>query len=376
MSTSAFPDAGRRSLRAVRPILVAAGILAAAGASADADRALRTFKAGKWVEASAMYQALVDESPGFAYGYYMLGNCFLKMEDARQAERSFRQAIERNGERFEYHHGLSHALMAQGSYEEAVETLSSAEALVQQPQQRFAFHALRGTNYAALKQWAPAARDLEVAASMRQDKMVLDQLGRAEAALGRYGRAVAVLRLSTSRDPSDLEVKRLLAESLLRIAPAAPDPFTKRSTYVEALRAAEAVVAGNPTGVSAVDLLGRAALGAGDYTRASSAFRAVLDTEPGNCLARLNLASAQIAARALQEAETTLHEAKRCPQVAAAAYLRLGHIHLLRGRPGEALAAYTRSDSIEPTPAARSGIAAARALVLPSAPTGTAPVRH
>src|SRR5262245_58169074 len=154
MSPSARSDARpvRRSLRAVHPILVAAGILAATPAAADGDQALRAFKAGKYVEASAMFQALVDESPGSAYGYYMLGNCFLKMREPVEAERSFRQAIERSGDRFEYHHGLANALLAQGSYQEAVDALSAAENLVQTPQ-RFAFFALRGTCWGALKQW-------------------------------------------------------------------------------------------------------------------------------------------------------------------------------------------------------------------------------
>jgi tetratricopeptide (TPR) repeat protein len=358
------PRGGRRSLRAVRPILVAAGILASAPALADAEQALRAFKAGKYVEASAMFQAVVDESPGSAYGYYMLGNCFLKMREPFEAERSFRAAIERNGDRFEYHHGLANALLAQGSYQEAVDTLSSAEPLVQN-QQRFAFHALRGTCLGALKRWPQAARDLEIAATLRQEKVVLDQLGKAEAALGRYDRAAQALRISAAREPGDAGVQRLLAESLVRVAPRAPDPGTKRSLYLEAVRAAEAVVAANPSSAEAVDLLGRASLGAADYERAARAFRAVLDSEPGNCLARLNLASAEIGAGMLTEAETSLQEAKRCPQTAANAYLRLGWLYLARGRPRDALAAYQRSDGIEPTGAARAGIAEARARIRP-----------
>lgn len=352
-----------------------AGILASAPAFADADQALRAFKAGKYVEASAMFQALVDESPSSAYGYYMLGNCFLKMREPGEAEKSFRQAIQRNGERFEYHHGLANSLLAQGNYQEAVDTLSTAERLVQN-HQRFAFHSLRGTGYSALKQWGLAAHDLEIAATLRQEKIVLDQLGKAEIALGRFDRAATALRISAARDPSDAAVQRLLAESLLRVAPRTPDPIAKRSLYAEALRAAQAVVAANPSGADAVDLLGRAALGAGDFERAESAFRAVLESEPGDCLARLNLASAQIAQQLFREAETTLQEAKRCPLTAGAAYLRLGYLYLLRDRPRDALAAYQRADDIEPTVAARIGIAEARARIermMPAAPT---PVRR
>ena len=100
-SGRADPRGARRPLRGIRPLVVAAGLLAASHVSADAEQALRAFKAGKYVEASAMFQALVDESPGSAYGYYMLGNCLLKMREPVEAERSFRQAIERNGQRFE-----------------------------------------------------------------------------------------------------------------------------------------------------------------------------------------------------------------------------------------------------------------------------------
>jgi tetratricopeptide (TPR) repeat protein len=349
-------------------------MLAAAPAAADAEQAMRAFKAGKYVEASAMYQALVDESPGSAYGYYMLGNCLLKMREPVHAERSFRDAIARNGERFEYHHGLANALLAQGSYAEAIDALSAAEPLVQR-QQRFAFHALRGACLGAIKQWQQAARDLEIAATLRPEKVVLDQLGKAEAALGRYDRAAQALRVSAARDPSDAGVQRLLAESLVRVAPRIVDPLAKRALYVEAVRAAEAVVAASPS-AEGVDLLGRASLGAADYERAVRAFRAVLEADPGNCLARLNLASAEIGAKLLAQAETSLHEAKRCPQTAANAYLRLGWLYLARGRPREALDAYQRSEGIEPTGAARAGIVEARARIARSAGETPASVRR
>jgi tetratricopeptide (TPR) repeat protein len=351
--------AGRALRTALAAGLLAAGALTPSRALADVDQALHAFKAGKYAEASAMFQALVDESPGYAYGYYMLGNCLLKMHEPDEAESSFRIAVTRNRQRFEYHHGLANALMAQGLYSEAVQVLNAVEPLVA-PRHRYAYHALRGFNYAALKLWEPAARDLEIAATLRRDKTVLDQLGRVELSLGRFDRAAIAFRLSAAHDPSDLPTQRLLAESLLRVAASTADPRAKHAFYVEGLRAAEAVVAAGAQ-VDGLDLLARASLGAGEYARATAAFRAVLDANPDHCLARLNLSTSEIAQRLFPEAEKTLQEAKRCPQRAGDAYLRLGFLYLNEGRDREAVTAFTRADDLSPSNDSRTGLAEARA---------------
>ena len=43
-------------------------------ARADAEEALADFKAGRYLEAAAEIQAVVDRSPGYAYGYFLLGH--------------------------------------------------------------------------------------------------------------------------------------------------------------------------------------------------------------------------------------------------------------------------------------------------------------
>ena len=78
-------------------------------ATADFDQALDDFKRGKFVEAAAGFQEIVDQQPEYDYGWFLLGMSFLKMKKFDDAESSIQKAIDLNGERFEYHLGLANA---------------------------------------------------------------------------------------------------------------------------------------------------------------------------------------------------------------------------------------------------------------------------
>ncbi len=69
-----------RTRRSWRIGLVITALLFAAmpAAMADFDAAMGHFKAGKFLEAASEFQTLVDQSPEYADGYFMLGVCFMK----------------------------------------------------------------------------------------------------------------------------------------------------------------------------------------------------------------------------------------------------------------------------------------------------------
>ena len=134
-------------------------------ARADFEQAMNYFKSGKYVEAAAEFQTLVDNSPNYDSGYYMLGLSLLKMNKPAEAQQSFSKAIEINGENFGYHHGLAKAYFDQKQYSKSVATLKTAEALAGDTQTKFALYTLRGYAYAALEAWADAAGFLGDAAT-------------------------------------------------------------------------------------------------------------------------------------------------------------------------------------------------------------------
>ncbi len=351
-----------RPRRALRLLALALPFVVLGGAArADFDQAMGYFKAGKYMEASAQFQVMVDAAPGYDYGQYMLGHCWLRMGRPVDAEQHFRRAIELRGDKPEYRHGLAMALKDQRRYVLAVVVLSDRTPLLRDPRTAYAFLALRGYLFAALRRWPQAVDDLQRALSLKRDPTLLVLLGKAYFSLGRYEPSAAAFAAAIEGAPNDPEPVRLLSESLLRMAAEMPDLPRKRALYGNAMEAAERLRQLTPDDPEAMAVLGRAALGAGQYTIAEGAFRTVLATRPGACHTLVNLARTLLAQDRVDEAERTLGEATRCAPAMPEVHEGLGRVYFRQQRFGLALEAFRRAYEIQPSGAARSGIEAVRA---------------
>lgn len=328
-------------------------------ARADLAEAISYLKAGKYLEAASELQALVDLSPTYDYGHYLLGHCHLKTGNPAEAERSFARAVSLNGERPEYYHALATALRAQRRYARVLEVVSRGEPLARDPDLRFGFLSLRAAADVSLHRWADAAASMEKALELRRDPRVLRDLGRVYLVLGRNDRAAAAFAEATALDPDDAEAEGWLVEARLRMAAEAADPARKRSLYAEAFRLARSLAQRRPEETSAANLVGRAALGAGLYGEAEAAFRKVLAMDPGHCYARVNLAGVYIAQQLWNEAERSLVEASRCGPELGETFVRLGYVYLRQGRTADAEQAFGRAGELLPAPLARRMVAEA-----------------
>ncbi len=341
---------------------IAAPLLLAGGtARADFDQAIGYFKAGKFLEAAAQFQGMVDAAPGYDYGQYMLGHCLLRIGRPADAELHFRKAIELRGDKPEYRHGLAVALKDQRRYGMAVAVLSDRTPLVHDPRTAYAFLALRGYLFAALRRWPDAAGDLERAVSLKRDPTLLVLLGKSYFSLGRYDRAAAAFAAAIDGVPGDPQPVRLLSESLLQLAAATPAPARKKALYSNAMEIAERLRQLTPDDLEAMAVLGRAALGAGQYTVAEGAFRTVLASRPGACHTMVNLSRALVAQDRTREAEQTLGDASRCAPTMPEVHEGLGRVYYRQQRFSLALEAFRRANEIQPSSAARSGIEAVQA---------------
>jgi tetratricopeptide (TPR) repeat protein len=345
----------------VRKVALALLVLGAAGAArADFDQAMTYFKAGKFLEAAAAFQGMVDGAPSYDYGHYMLGHCLLRMGRPADAERSFRRAIEIRGDKPEYRHGLAVALKDQRRYAKALGALSGEEPLVRDRRTAYAFLALRGYLLAQLRRWGDAAGDLERALALKPDPILLDLLGKAYFALGRYDRAAGAFSAASDGAPADPRPCRMLSESLLQLAAAVPDPTRKKVLYTQAMAAAERLMRLQTGDPEAVFLLGRAALGAGRYAAAEAAFKSVLSVHPGACHVLVNLSRALLALERTGEAEAALRDASRCAPTMAEVSDGLGRVYYRQMRFAEALEAFRRADEIQPSAATTAGMEAVR----------------
>ena len=330
------------SRRAVLAISLAASIGLAGVAIAQEEsyqNGMNYFKAGKYVEAAAEFQALVDEAPAYDYGYFMLGNSFVKLGKTDQAVTNFKQAIELNGEKYVYHHNLATAYQKSRQYRMVVETLTKAESIVED-RYRPAFYSTRGQSYYALKKWSEAISDLEKAKALKPTEAVLTSLGVSYYKMGHHDKAASNLKKALAKNPKSASNNQRLAESLMEVGKGKKDKGSKASTYNEALAAAERVLAMKPGNFDAINLVGRASLGAGNYGKAERSFTKALTLKPNYCFAMVNKAKAQIAVKNWKGAEATLRQADKCDANNVLVHESLGFVLRKQKRLEESLKSY------------------------------------
>jgi tetratricopeptide (TPR) repeat protein len=284
--------------------------LAVLPAAADFDTAMSHLRSGKYLEAAGEFQALVDENPEYADGFHLLGICFLKSKKYQDAEKNFLKAIELNGDRFEYYFNLANAYVAQEKHDKVVRTLNNAEGLAADNQKPMIYK-LRGAALATQKKWAEAIDDLERAVAAKPDPATQAQLGKAYFSVGDNASAVAALRKAVQLQASP-STRQLLVEAMINVAAKTTGESAKKAKYGEALREADKFLASSPNSVEAQYLVGRTALGAGQFDKAIGAFQGVLRTKSSHCNAMANLGKAYTAKADWANALSSLENATKC----------------------------------------------------------------
>ena len=340
-----------RGVRAAVGLALTAGVLTLP-ARADTREALAAFKAGRYLEAAAEIQSVVDRSPGYAYGYFLLGHCMLKMGRVGDAELEFRRALRYDPAWAEYYLGLAMASNASGNWPLTIRAADEGLARAQDPRMRYELLKLRGYASSSLRRWSDAIHDLEAAQRIRAEPWLLVFLGKARFAAGAYAEAIVPLRQVLLIAPDHPVVLRLLGECFLRLAADEPDAVRKRLDYLRSLAYAQRLASVTPGDLDAVHLVGRAALGAGRLDQAENVFRHVLAIDPRQCYALANLGRTYMAAARWAEAEAYLRNASACAPRLTAVYESLGELYLALGKPQEAAAQFRRIEEIEPTQAA------------------------
>lgn len=317
-------------------------------ALADFEQAMSHFKAGKFVEAAAEFQALVDQSPDYADGYQMLGHAFIRMGKPEEAAKNFQKAIELNGDKFEFHHGLAQAYLSTKQYAKAVATLRTAEPLATDDRTKYHLYNLRGMSYAGLEKWADAIDDLERANAIQSTEAILDRLGLAYYSLGHTDKAVPILRKSLQKSPDNSSNLMMLTTGLLDLGAEATSDSKKDAYYAEAQASAERFRKLKP-GYEADNLVGRAAFGAKDYDVAERAFQRVIESKPDYCYAMVNLGKLYIAQEKWGNAEQTLTQAAGCAPRMAVVHESLGFSVQKQGKLEKAIGHYEKARAIKPS---------------------------
>jgi tetratricopeptide (TPR) repeat protein len=351
-----FKLARKRSLAFMGLML----LFAVTVASAEYEDALNYFKSGKYVEAAAEFQTLVDNSPNWDSGYWMLGRCLLQMNKPAEAEQNFLKAIELNGDNFAYHYYLSQAYYDRKQYSKAVASLRSSEPLATDSQSKLALYSLRGFSYSALEKWGDAVEDLEKAKGIKPNGAILAALAKAYYSLGYNDKAVPVFRDALKVDPNDAATTRLAAEALINLGAETGNEARKKAHYSEALQLAEKYQHMEPESYEAYNLVGRAALGGKEYAKAEQAFRKVLARKADYCYAMVNLGKTYIAQEKWADAESILKDAAACAPRMAVVFESLGFVVQKQKRLEEAISHYEKAQAIKPSSSVSAAIETCR----------------
>ncbi|NIM00635.1 MAG: tetratricopeptide repeat protein [Acidobacteria bacterium] len=334
-------------------LALAAAITMAPVIGADFDQALDNFKRGKYVEAAADFQEIVDQQPEYDYGWFLLGMSFLKMNKFDDAESSIQKAIDLNGERFEYHHGLANARYKAANYAKTVAALKTAESMADDASSQFALYRLRGLSYIALEKWADAVQDLDKAQKIKKDPVVLDRLSLGYYKLRHYDKALPVLRQAIQAKANDATLLMRMTNSLLNLGAETRDEARKSSYFKEALTTAEKLqgIKGGDSDIT--NLVGRAAFGAKSFPKAEQAFRKVIAQKPNYCYAMVNLGKVYIAMERWSDADSILGDAAKCAPKMAVVYESRGFALMKQKKLPEAIAQFNKAMEIKPSESTR-----------------------
>lgn len=331
-------------------LLVLASLLAVSGSTVFAgfEEGMNYFKSGKYVEAAAEFQAIVEASPEYDYGYYILGASFVKMKKYNDAVTNFKKAIELNPDKFEYYYGLAGAYLGSQNYRKVVEALDDGQKVLPD-QYKPAFHSMRGQAKYALKNYSQAIEDLEIAVKAKPSAQTWNQIGKCYYELRHYPDAANAYRQSAKLDADNADTQMYLAMALSNAAGAESDKAKKDRYYTEALGAARKYATAEPNDFNAQNLVGRSALGAKKYDDAIAAFNKVLQIKPDYCPAMINKAKSYVALENWKAAEPTLEGAVKCDPSSAVPLELLGFVLRKEQRLEDSLVAYKKANGIAPS---------------------------
>lgn len=330
-----------KSRTLVATLAVAALVIVGGVARADLDAGMAKFKAKNYAEAAAEFQAIVDQSPSYDFGYFMIGVSFLQMKKPAEAEENLRKAIELNAERFDYHYNLANAYLMQRNYAKAVAVGKTAEPLATDQTKKYQLFKQRGGAYYALEKWGDAIADLEKAEAIKKDAKVGQQLGMAYYKMDYFGKAMKYLVAAHNANPKDPALALIVANTAVNQAAESKD-------YSQALDFAKKYRDLKPGDADAHNLLGRAALGAKQYDLAERSFRTVIEKDSSQCYAMANLGKVYSMQDKFSDAETILKRAASCNPKLSVIHENLGYVLQKQKRYDEAIPAYQTAYKMEP----------------------------
>ncbi len=332
-------------------LVAGAGVAQAQDLEARVQSGWAALQKGDNKTARADFQAVIDASPVYDFGWYALGQVATREGKLDEAVGHFEKAIEINPDKFEYHYGLAAVYRSKEEFAKAIATLNNAETQATTPQTQYYLHLERGVSYMSIRQWDRAAGDLEKAVTLQpEEKMANQRYGMALYRLEDYPQAHTYLAKAVAKDSKDGTSQLYLARTAINLGQREKDDARKKAYYAEAVKAGQAANTANP-GFDAQNILAKAYLGSGQYDQATRGFQKVIQTKPTYCIAHTNLGQSYIGMEAWPQATQALEKAADCDPKSTLTLNLLAFAYVKENRKDLAVTTYEKSYGMKPDPA-------------------------
>jgi len=260
-------------MRKLTIICTLAVLLFAAGiAEAGWEEGVAAFRAGNLSVAAQEFEAVVESSPEFAGGHFMLGQVLLKQKKNSEALTHLRKAYELEPGNVGHQMALGQAYLNNRRFGDAAQILQRINPSSLPKAQQNAYYQMLG---AALQASGDAAGALgamkKVAEANPNDSDAWFRYGSSAFNAGQTDAAVAALERAVNLDGSDTAKRKAYAQALVRQARLARGA-AKKAVYDKAVTAASAL-ARQDSSYDNLLLLGEVQLGAHQYEGAVTSLR-------------------------------------------------------------------------------------------------------
>lgn len=332
-------------MRNLITVLVFALLVLAAAAPAEAgwEEGVNAFKAGNFSVAAKEFQSVVESTPDYANGYFMLGQSLAQLNRDQDALNAYRKAYDLNPNSVQFQFALANAYLATKRYGDAAQLygridpsgLPSAHQDAYQKNRMIALEKSgRGDEAMAALRDAARSRPNDAGVQYRYGVAAYNS-GETAAAVAALGKATQIQATPKHREAY---VKALLRQ-------AREDGSTKRSNYTRAAEHAQALVAAEASYDNLL-LLGEAQLGAKQYQASVETLQKAAAKNPKDWIAFYYLSQAQTASNQFRAAEDSLAKAMATDPSATdqrRIYRQLGFVNEKLKNYDEAKVAYTRA---------------------------------
>jgi tetratricopeptide (TPR) repeat protein len=324
-------------------VMVVLALATAGPATAGWEEGAAAFKAGNYSVAAKEFQAVVEATPNFADGYFMLGQSLAQLNRHEDALAALRKAYDLNPSKVSHQFALANAYLSAKRYGDAIQlyerinpsSLSGAHQTAYHKNKAIALEKSGRGGEVAAALAATARTSPNDAAAQYAYGVAAYNAGDTAAAVQALGRATQIEATAKHREAY---VKALVRQ-------AREDSSKKTSNYAKAVEHAKALAAQNGSYENLMTL-GEAQLGAKQYPGAADSFQKAAAKKADDWLAFYYLSQVQTAMGQFPAAEATLERALRTNPTAQnekRIYRQIGFVHEKLKNYDAAKVAYTRA---------------------------------